>query len=128
MPMDGNPTSSFLAGRAPAGRPSADGLAGQGRSARAVAAIFPSMREEPRIGRRSPIFSDDAHGLTADEPSLSPEDIRFTGRQRACEAAWIELGAPEDLVSHPVAHAWKEVLHEEERLERAAWPAIKECV
>src|SRR5687767_640092 len=105
---------SLLANRAPGGGAASNFGAFQGGAAtRTISFAAPTFVEEPSLRRVCIGGGNFFDGFAADPAGLFPESADFLGREGFDAAFWIESGAPEDFVGHPVADASERFLHQE---------------
>src|SRR5262245_47875175 len=97
-------SGSGLTARTPRCGPSTERAAFEESSmARATATWFPSMQKQPRSRRVAKLGSDDTQRILTYRTNHLPQDnhLRVPNSSRAL--GWMQLGAPQDFVGHPIA-------------------------
>jgi hypothetical protein len=68
------------------------------------------MMNQPGIGK-VPVFTDNLHRFSADIASRPVKRSDLGWAETTCEALWIQPGAPQNFIGHPVANPRKTLLH-----------------
>src|ERR1041385_4297839 len=117
----------FLTSRTPGGGPSADGGATEGSPVlRTMAFAVPALMEKPVLRWILEFPGNGAHGAATDEFYGAPKPRQGCVFDSAGRRLWVQAGAPENFVGHPIAHTRESRLQQQHGLDgRLAVPLQK---